>query len=1153
MAGLPGEKGMACNLAPGRCRDRRDGISEVIGFLLILAVIIFSISLYVLYAMPAMGREDEIARMSAVKEAFTEYKLNIDTLWTSRQCTSDFGPALSLGSGETTGILGYFPFFSPPKAGAVLALNQRAENITITSDSFVAVASGGYNESGAITVAPVTMTMNQTPVHFYLNVSTTYLQTPSGVSLDGPGWDLWVNVTPNYLYFSRFNITENASHYIATQRNWTDSLWNSTDITVTTFSGSNPVNTVPVYHNITTSRNYTVDLMSPVYGISTQFQTPQSFTLSESDSSGNISGWYDLRYGYAPVVMTSTYPLGSIEFRSNNIWYTPQNYYYQLGGVFLEQPDGSTNEIPPAISISVVNGSPLVNIGDILIQGGVESTQMSGSGPITVATAVTDATAAPLPAGNNTRWVNITIQAASENASRMWQRTLTSLADQAGLPATAYTNGTSGSYAFLNITGDPNLYDIRLSLTQVNVSADYVLDYSTGGVSRYWRDVPGFSLPSNATTTSGLNATTTALGSSATYCNYGTSVTFTATVTGTGGPGTPTGTVSFYNGSTLIGSQALSSGSASISLSDLPVGTNSVTATYSGDSYYQTSTSGAVQVTIANPPAGYVAWKDCAWTHRKNITIDKKMVNGTLSNFPVLINFTADSDLAASAKSNGQDIFFTQSDGVTILPHEIELYQSGSGGLVTWVKIPSLTNTTNTSIYMYYGNPTASPQWQNTSVWDDGGSNYYQAVWHLREGGTGTRYDSTSNGNNLNTRNFTGSEGMPGMIDGANNLTGAPTDDWLESANNIGIANNAPRTVTFWVKLVNTNIASMVNWGTPSNGQEFGAGIRGNDYFLWGYGGVGTYDWDTATIAQTGGWHYHAITYDGSTPNWFVDASGIGTPPSRAYNTVNSHVYVGFENDPGMSRYNWIQDTIDEIRISNTVRSIDWIKTEYRNQNSPATFAYRMPQESSSCAPAFVQGTGTNSQSGTQLYVTLPGSSTAGNLIVLSLSIASQSYTVSTVTDTKGNTYSPAIGPTDWNAGADRSWTYYASNIAGGGSPITITATFSGTPPSGDIYAAEYSGITTSSPLDQTSSGTGLSGITLDSGSKTTTQASELIFGFGMSAGHAIVDSPYTARSTFDNNFIADRVVSSTGSYHVTATNTGANNWMCQMVTFKGK
>ena len=86
--------------------------------------------------------------------------------------------------------------------------------------------------------------------------------------------------------------------------------------------------------------------------------------------------------------------------------------------------------------------------------------------------------------------------------------------------------------------------------------------------------------------------TTTALGSSANPSALGQPVTFTATVTKQFGKGTPTGTVSFLDGTTNIGNSNLnSSGVATLTTSTLAVGTHSITATYNGDGNFATSTS----------------------------------------------------------------------------------------------------------------------------------------------------------------------------------------------------------------------------------------------------------------------------------------------------------------------------------------------------------------------------------------------------------------------------------------------------------------------------------------------------------------------------------------------------------------------------------
>jgi hypothetical protein len=85
--------------------------------------------------------------------------------------------------------------------------------------------------------------------------------------------------------------------------------------------------------------------------------------------------------------------------------------------------------------------------------------------------------------------------------------------------------------------------------------------------------------------------TTTSLFSSPNPSNFGQSVTITATVTSKSS-GTPTGTVSFYDGTMNIGNSNLNSnGMATLTTSTLSEGTHSITATYNGDANFLSSTS----------------------------------------------------------------------------------------------------------------------------------------------------------------------------------------------------------------------------------------------------------------------------------------------------------------------------------------------------------------------------------------------------------------------------------------------------------------------------------------------------------------------------------------------------------------------------------
>jgi len=93
--------------------------------------------------------------------------------------------------------------------------------------------------------------------------------------------------------------------------------------------------------------------------------------------------------------------------------------------------------------------------------------------------------------------------------------------------------------------------------------------------------------------------TSTSLTASAATVNAGASVTFTAKVAHTSGSTAPTGTVTFNNGTTKLGSGTLeNTGSATFTTSSLAAGSYSVTAAYSGDTNYAPSTSSAVALGV---------------------------------------------------------------------------------------------------------------------------------------------------------------------------------------------------------------------------------------------------------------------------------------------------------------------------------------------------------------------------------------------------------------------------------------------------------------------------------------------------------------------------------------------------------------------------
>jgi hypothetical protein len=103
-------------------------------------------------------------------------------------------------------------------------------------------------------------------------------------------------------------------------------------------------------------------------------------------------------------------------------------------------------------------------------------------------------------------------------------------------------------------------------------------------------------------TNSDTNTTLTATPNPA---NQGNLVTMTATVAPVlPGTGNPTGTVTFFNGGTSLGTGTVSGGVATLSTSTLPVGADSLTAVYSGDTNFNTSTSAPLTETVGPAALG---------------------------------------------------------------------------------------------------------------------------------------------------------------------------------------------------------------------------------------------------------------------------------------------------------------------------------------------------------------------------------------------------------------------------------------------------------------------------------------------------------------------------------------------------------------------
>src|SRR5262245_52491767 len=171
------------------------------------------------------------------------------------------------------------------------------------------------------------------------------------------------------------------------------------------------------------------------------------------------------------------------------------------------------------------------------------------------------------------------------------------------------------------------------------------------------------------------------------------------------------------------------------------------------------------------------------------------------------------------------------------------------------------------------------------------------------------------------------------------------------------------------------------------------------------------------------------------------------------------------------------------------------------------------------------------------ITVTYAAAQTVGGLNVVAIGWNDSTATIVSVTDTRGNVYSPAVTPTVMSGKASHA-IYYAPNIlAATAGANTVTVRFNVAAQWPDVRIVEYSGLDTVSPLV---GGVGNSGTSASSSSGTlpTTTANVLLV-----AGNVVetvttgAGSGFTSRviSSPNGDILEDRVATTAGAYSATA------------------
>jgi RHS repeat-associated protein len=393
---------------------------------------------------------------------------------------------------------------------------------------------------------------------------------------------------------------------------------------------------------------------------------------------------------------------------------------------------------------------------------------------------------------------------------------------------------------------------------------------------------------------------------------------------------------------------------------------------------------------VAAIPAS-AQWSN-GYNYRRTITVNYTEVStSNQTNFPVLIS-SPFSDMVLTAyggnvvNPNGYDIIFTSdADGTSPLAFEQESYDSSTGAILYWVRIPTLSHTANTVFYMFYGNSTVNTsQSTPTAVW----GSTYQGVWHLNGGLDGLTWnDSTSNANN--GAGIYAGEVAPGAgeISGGASL-GSGT--YIDLGTSATLQPSGAMTASAWINASTAEEYSQIISDASNGTSGYNLYLANYHYpaFILDVGGWNSCYALSSTSLTDGNWHYVVGTYSGpgGTVKIYIDGSlsatsGACSNTSTTYGSP-SDGEIGWK--AGNASTTYFTGTLDEARITGSALSAGWIATEYNNQHSPSTFysVSSASQSGSGSSPTITDWSPTSGPVATTVTITgtnfgsTPGTST---------------------------------------------------------------------------------------------------------------------------------------------------------------------------------
>jgi len=325
----------------------------------------------------------------------------------------------------------------------------------------------------------------------------------------------------------------------------------------------------------------------------------------------------------------------------------------------------------------------------------------------------------------------------------------------------------------------------------------------------------------------------------------------------------------------------------------------------------------------------------------KVITINHDYIDEDLSDFPVLVH-ESNTKFINNVQSDGDDFAFSNLANDTQYDHEIELYNSTSGKVWAWVKIPTVSSTVDTQFIMHYGNDNCGSQENTEDVWDEN----YVLVLHMNETSGGS-FDSSIYGNDAYVKNVV-NQSVIGKIGLSNEFDGINGHLHINDTSSLELGGNG--TLECWFNWDSElSFGGLIHKGDDSAFSDEAYGIYGYyDYhrlraFLEGTPDVAVNSNYDELKNNSDIWYHGAFVWNESGARMLINGTqDASTGSTTITNDTSGGVNIGTQTDE--SDWDPMDGRIDEVRISNIGRTNAWMSAGFNNTNQTVGFMTIGPQ-----------------------------------------------------------------------------------------------------------------------------------------------------------------------------------------------------------------